>query len=123
MANDRILKSGPGWRLGWQPSATKFSGLVGSDDWAVELTEPELTDFCRLLDRLVDSVRAIADELMPEEKIACEVESDRLWLGAEGYADAFGVRFVLLSGRGAEGGWPPEAVDGLVQAARTIGLF
>lgn len=123
MTVDRILKAGAGWRLGWHPSAAEFPGLVGSDDWAVELTAAELEDFCRLLDRLVDSVRAIAGELMPDEKIACEVESDRLWLGAEGYADAFGVRFVLLSGRGAEGGWPPDAVGELVQAARTIGLF
>ncbi|MGB3560047.1 MAG: DUF1818 family protein, partial [Geitlerinemataceae cyanobacterium] len=31
---NRIVQSGSGWRLGWNPDADGFSGLVGSDDWA-----------------------------------------------------------------------------------------
>jgi hypothetical protein len=123
MMGDRQLKAGPGWRLGWNPAAPQFMGLVGNDDWAVELTATEFADFCRLLGQLTEAVAAIASELMPDEKIACEVESDRLWLGAEGYATAYAVRFVLLGDRGAEGLWPPDVVPHLVQASRAIGLF
>ncbi|TAD73201.1 MAG: DUF1818 family protein [Oscillatoriales cyanobacterium] len=123
MMGDRQLKAGPGWRLGWNPTAPQFVGLVGNDDWAVELTAAEFEDFCRLLGQLAAAVDAIASELMPDENIACEVESDRLWLGAEGYATAYAVRFVLLGDRGAEGFWPPDVVPPLLQASRAIGLF
>jgi Domain of unknown function (DUF1818). len=42
---DRILKTGTGWRLGWNPQATEFQGLVGGDTWAMELTQAEFDDF------------------------------------------------------------------------------
>ncbi len=31
----RIIKSGPGWRVGWDFNANEFKGLVGTDDWAL----------------------------------------------------------------------------------------
>jgi len=40
---ERVVKSGAGWR-GWNPNAAEFK-LVGTDDWAIELTETELNDF------------------------------------------------------------------------------
>ena len=49
----RVLKSGKGWRIGWNPTAIEFKGLVGTDNWAIELTEAELNDFCRLLSHSV----------------------------------------------------------------------
>jgi len=42
---ERVVKSGAGWRIGWNPNAAEFKGLVGTDDWAIELTETELNDF------------------------------------------------------------------------------
>ncbi|MFN6180187.1 MAG: DUF1818 family protein, partial [Dolichospermum sp.] len=39
---ERVIKSGTGWRLGWNPDALTFKGLVGTEDWAIELTEAEL---------------------------------------------------------------------------------
>lgn len=120
---DRVLKSGQGWRLGWNPQAEVFKGLLGGDDWAIEVTEAELDDFCRLLGQLADTMGQIASELMDEEKIACEVESDWLWMQAEGYADAYRVQFILNSGRRCEGAWTVEAVPGLLQASQILKMF
>ena len=36
---ERVVKSGSGWRIGWNPDVPDFKGLVGTDDWAFELTE------------------------------------------------------------------------------------
>ncbi len=119
----RFLKSGPGWRIGYDPEALEFKGLVGTDDWALELTEAELNDFCRLLGQLVDTMKHMTPELMDEEAIACEVESDRLWLEAEGYPQAYTLHLMVLSGRRAEGRWSAQAVDPLFQAACSLKVF
>jgi Domain of unknown function (DUF1818) len=63
----RLVKSGSGWRIGWNPNTGEFKGLVGTDDWAMELTETELNDFCRLLGHLADTMKQLESELMDEE--------------------------------------------------------
>jgi hypothetical protein len=118
----RQLKQGAGWRLGWNPEA-EFCGLVGTKDWAIELTQAELDDFCRLVNQLADTISAMAAELMDEERIQCEVESDLLWLEAEGYAHAYALRLILQTGRRAEASWTTAAVPGLIQAAQTLYVF
>lgn len=118
-----MLKSGLGWRIGWNPNSSEFKGLVGGDDWAIELTEAELNDFCRLLAQLTASMNQMTAELMDEEKIACEAESDLLWMEVEGYPHAYSLRFILNTGRRGEGGWKATAVPDLVQAARTVKVF
>lgn len=120
---ERILKNGTGWRIGWNPSAPEFKGLVGNDDWAVELTEAELNDFCRLLFQLVETMKQMQAELMDEEKIALEAESDLLWMEVSGYPQKYELRFILNSGRCAEGKWSADAVNGLIQAASTLKVF
>ena len=119
----RIVKSHSGWRLGWDATAVEFKGLVGTEDWAFELTEEEFRDFCRLFDRLASTMSQMKSELMDEEKITCEAESDRLWLEVCGYPDAYSLRLILNTGRRCEGEWLAEAVPGLLQAARTIEVF
>jgi hypothetical protein len=119
----RLLKSGSGWRLGWNPDAPDYQGLVGSDDWAVELTEAELNDFCRLLGQLAQTMSEMASELMDEERIACEAESDLLWMEVEGYPSAYSLRFILNRGRRCEGGWAASVVPELVQAAQLLKVF
>ncbi|MBD2694993.1 DUF1818 family protein [Anabaena catenula] len=119
----RVIKSGTGWRIGWNPDAAEFKGLVGTDDWALELTEAELNDFCRLLAKLADTIKHLATELMDEEKIACEAESDLLWMEVEGYAHAYSLRFILNTGRCVEGKWDAAAVPGLVQATEVLKVF
>lgn len=120
---NRVVKSGAGWRIGWNPTAPEFKGLVGTDDWAIELTEAELDDFCRLLMQLADSMRQIENELMDEEKIACEAESDLVWMEVEGYPHHYNLRFILNRGRGVEGRWEASAVPGLLQAAGMLKVF
>ena len=120
---DQILKTGTGWRLGWNPQAAEFKGLVGGEDWAIELTEQEFEDFCRLLGQLTETMTQMASELMDEEKIACEAESDRLWMEVEGFPNAYTVQLILNTGRRCEGSWPVEVVPELVQAIATFKIF
>ncbi|MBF2021459.1 MAG: DUF1818 family protein [Hydrococcus sp. C42_A2020_068] len=121
--SDRLLRVGNGWRIGWNPNAEIYKGLVGGEDWAIELTEDELNDFCCLLEQLTQMMTRMADELMDEEKIACEAESDRLWMEVEGYPHAYSLRLILNQGRCCEGYWSAEAVAELVRAARTLKGF
>lgn len=120
---ERLIKSGAGWRIGWNPVASKYKGLVGTDEWAIELTEAELNDFCRLLTQLADTMKQLATELMDEEKIACEAESDLLWMEVEGYPHAYSLRLILNTERCAEGKWDTSAVSELLAASRTLKVF
>jgi len=120
---ERVVKSGVGWRIGWNPNAAQFKGLVGADNWAIELTEAELNDFCRLSGQLVETISQLASELMDEEKITCEAESNLLWMEVEGYPQAYSLRLILHTGRCAEGSWAADAVPNLVQAAQMLKVF
>lgn len=119
----RHIKSGSGWRLGWNPDAEQFQGLVSGADWSFELTAAELDDLCRLCNQLSDTMAQMAAELMEEERITCEAETAQLWVEAEGFPHAYSLRFILLQGRGAEAQWPAEVVPHLLQAMRTIKVF
>ena len=120
---ERIVKSGTGWRLGWNPKALEFQGLVGGDDWSIELTAGELDDFCRLLGQLSKTISQMADELMDQERIVCEAESDLLWMQVEGFPESYTVQFILNQGRRGEGKWPVDAVPSLVEAAEMLKIF
>jgi hypothetical protein len=117
---ERVIKSGIGWRIGWNPVAPEFTGLVGTEDWAIELTEAEFNEFCRLFNQLADTMKHLSTELMDDEKIACEAESDLLWMEVEGYPCAYNLRFILNTGRGTEGKWVASAVSELLQAIRML---
>lgn len=119
----KILKSGHGWRLGWHPDAPNYQGLVGTEDWAIELTEAELDDFCRLLTQLAQTMNEMTRELMDGEKIACEAETDSLWMQVEGYPHAYSLQIILNAGRRCEGLWPETVVPELVQAAQVLKTF
>ncbi|HEY9696460.1 MAG TPA: DUF1818 family protein [Trichocoleus sp.] len=119
----RQLKSGEGWRLGWDADASEFQGLVGGTDWAIELTAAELEDFCRLALQLAETMNQMSQELMAEERLQCEAESARLWLEVEGFPHAYQLRFILLTGRRAEGNWTEAAVPALLQAIQTLQVF
>ncbi len=112
---DRYLRSGDGWRLGWDPNTEDFCGLIGGANWAIELTAAELTDFCRMAHELSATMTAMADQLMAEERLTCEQETETIWLEAEGFPVAYSLRFILLSGRRGEGEWPPAVVPQLLE--------
>jgi hypothetical protein len=119
----RQIKQGEGWRIGWDPDAQIFQGLIAGQDWAIETTEAELNDFCRLATQLASTMRQMSSELMEEERISCEAESDLVWLEVEGFPHAYRLHFILLSGRRAEGTWSEAAVPALIQAAQTLKVF
>ncbi len=119
---EKVLKSGAGWRIGWNPAGA-YQGLVGGDDWAFELTAEELADFCRLLGQLVANIRSIAVELMDEESIACEAESDLVWMQLAGISGEYGLRLILNSGRSCEGNWHADAVAELITAVDILKFF
>lgn len=112
----RHVKEGNGWRLGYDPDATVFKGLVGGDRWAIEMTQAEFEDFCRLTQQLVQTLKTIASELMDGERIACEQETDRIWIELEGLPGSYSLRFILLQGRGAEGTWSAATTSDVMQA-------
>lgn len=118
-----LIKKGKGWRMGWKPSAPVYQGLLGGEDWAVELTAPEMRDFRRLLLQIDQAVMDISQCLMEEETILCEVESNLIWLGAQGYFDRYSLRIILLQGRGCEGTWDETATQELIQASQSLELF
>lgn len=114
------LSKGNGWRLGWNPQAEQFPGLLGADDWAIELTLEELADFCQLSQQLAATLAEMSSHLMAEERICCEVENDRLWLEVEGFPQSYELRVMLLMGRRGEGAWPAAVVPSLMQAVYTL---
>jgi hypothetical protein len=112
----KVLKSGAGWRVGWNPEAATYQGLIGTDDWAIELTAAELTDIRQLAAQLADTMKSMASELMDEEGISLEAETDRVWLEATGFPQAYSLRLILNTGRQVEGFWPSAVVRELLDA-------
>lgn len=119
---ERTIKSGDGWRIGWHPHALKYQGLVGTDDWAFELTSAELKDFYRLLSQLVETMNQMTAELMDEEKISCEAETDLLWMEVEGYPHSYTLRLILNCDRRCEGNWSSGIAPQIIQALDFLGF-
>ena len=112
----RKLIEGEGFRVGWDVGGGDFGGLVGTGQWAVELTVEEWEDFRRLATQLAETMVAMAIELMEEEALLMELETDRIWMAVEGVAQCYGLRFMTQGGRGVEGEWSAETVPGLLAA-------
>ncbi|MEM6613444.1 MAG: DUF1818 family protein [Cyanobacteria bacterium P01_C01_bin.72] len=119
----RQLKSGAGWRIGWHPQRDKYQGLIGAEDWAIELTRAELVDFQQLLHQLVDTMAQMAQELMDEEKISCEAESDLLWIEVSGYPHRYNLRIILNSDRRCEGNWGDGIAPKLLLALDSLNFI
>lgn len=117
---NRLLKKGNGWRVGWHALAERYQGLIGAEDWAIELTCEEFLEFYRLLSQLTATVAQMATELMDEERIAIEAESDLMWLEVEGFASSYSLRLILHSDRRCEGNWQPGVASELVLVLRRI---
>ncbi|HEY9763919.1 MAG TPA: DUF1818 family protein [Trichocoleus sp.] len=119
----RYIKEGIGWRLGWDAEAPLHKALIAGKDWSIELTENEFQDFCALAQQLAQTMVQIASELMEEERIACEAETERIWLEAEGFPQQYSLHILVLTGRRCEGEWPAEVVAELLQAIPALTLF
>ena len=119
----RFIKQGPGWRIGWNEESVIYKGLVGSDDWAIELTEREFRDFCRLVLQLGETMEQMQAELMDEETITCEVQSDLIWLEVVGFPSAYSLRLLVEQGRRCEGNWQESAVKAMTAAIQVFNGF
>ncbi len=117
---ERVWCEGVGFRVGLDLGKGEFVGLVGTGEWAIELTMAELRDFCRLVRELASAMAAMAGELMDEESLDIELESDRIWMAGEGFPSAFSLRFILQDGRGVEGLFGSSAVAGVVAGALAV---
>ena len=118
-----MIKKGKGWRIGWKSNAPVYKGLIGSDEWAFELTEPEMQDFMRLLLQISQAIIDINQYLMEEEKLVCEVESELMWLGVQGYPNNYSLRIILSQPRSCEGAWSGNVVNSLMSASQSLDLF
>ncbi len=99
------MLKGEGWRIGYRPQQQPYPALVGSDQWALELTETEWQDFCLGLQELEHSSQAAQDHLVEEEALTLEYHSDHLTLIATGVPPQFSLFLQLHTGRGGEGFW------------------
>ncbi|HSM84252.1 MAG TPA: DUF1818 family protein [Nodosilinea sp.] len=119
----RFMQEGDGWRLGWDAAAPCYKGLLAGSTWAIELTEEEFLTFRRLVVEIQETMGAIAAELMEEERIACEAEANGLWLEAEGFPNAYRLRFILAEGRRCEAGWDTAASQQVTKAIHRLTVF
>ncbi|MBE9068459.1 DUF1818 family protein [Leptolyngbya cf. ectocarpi LEGE 11479] len=118
-----LLKEGSGWRLGWDQDRTPFQALVGGESWAIELTQEEFETLGHLAKQLAATMTAMASELMPDERITLEQETQQLWMEADGFHHSYSLRFIVLTGRGAEGTWPTAVVPDLLNGLDSISVF
>ncbi|MDG2992328.1 DUF1818 family protein [Candidatus Synechococcus calcipolaris G9] len=118
MENLQTLEHGPGWRVGWRSLDLTFQGLLGTDQWAAELTAAEFKDFCRLLQQLNQALQDSVTELMPEEKISIEAETSLIWMEVAGDPQAYSLSFMILTGRRIEGYWPPPLAPEFIAACQ-----
>lgn len=119
----RYVKEGKGWRLGWDGDAPEYPGLIAGEHWALELTAFEFQDFCDLAQRLAAIMYQMAAELMEAERIVTELETEQLWLEAEGFPHGYSLHIIVLTGRRGEGHWEAEAVSELLRAIPELTLF
>lgn len=115
-SSPKQLLCGEGWRIGFRSDVQLYKGLVGADGWAIELTEGEFKDFCKLVLQLAETMQLMSDELSDGEKICCTLETEEICLEVNGYPDAFNLHFQLLTGRRSEGLWDESAVPFLIEA-------
>ena len=115
-----LLRKGQGYRVGWNPQAEEYPALVGSDEWAIELTKLEFQEFYYLLCQLTDTMNQIETELMDEERIAIEAERDLIWMEVEGYPHSYSLRLILNTGRRCEGNWGEGVATQLVAVTQRL---
>jgi hypothetical protein len=114
------LFSGEGWRIGWRSDVDLYKGLVGADSWAIELTETEFKDFCKLATQLAETMQLMAAELSDGEKISCTLETEDICLEVNGFPSAFTLHLQIMTDRCCEGFWDAIAVPFLINAIANL---
>ena len=119
-----IKKEGPGWRLIRDASRENFSTLIGGESWAIELNQFEWKTLVKVVIDLSDQYKNIKDQLMGDEDITIELESDP-WLAIlKGDQNGRKLKLILDSSdslnRGAEVSWPRNVTTNVANAMRTM---
>ena len=119
-----IKKEGPGWRLIRDFSRDNFSTLIGGESWAIELNKIEWNTLVKVVIDLSDQYKNIKDQLMGDEDITLELESDP-WLAIlKGDQNGWKLKLILDSSdslnRGAEVSWPGNVTTNVANAMRTM---
>ena len=119
-----IKKEGPGWRIIRDSSREKFSTLIGGESWAIELNQNEWETLVKVVIDLSDQYKDIKDQLMGDEDITLELESNP-WLAIlKGDQNGWSLKLILDSNyslsRGAEVFWPRNVTLNLSNAMRTM---
>ena len=119
-----IKKEGPGWRIIRDSTRENFSILIGGDSWAIELNESEWKSLVKVVIDLSDQYKNIKDQLMGDEDITLELESNPWVAILKGDQQGWNLKLILDSSdsfhRGAEVYWPRNVTFHLVQAMRTM---
>ncbi len=116
----KYLQDGKGWRFGYFPEADFFVGLVGAENWSIELNKSEFQDFCRLALELSATMMAMQAELSDEENLSCSAQTNEIYMEAAGFPDDFAMHLRLLNGRQAEGIWKIGENTDFLQAIKQI---
>jgi len=119
-----IKKEGQGWRIIRDSSRTNFSTLIGGESWAIELDQHEWDTLVKAVNNLSDQYQDIKVQLMEDEDITLEMESNP-WLAIlKGDKNGWNLKLILNSSdsliRGAEVYWPSNVTCQLVNAMRTM---
>ncbi len=119
-----IKKEGQGWRIIRDSSRTNFSTLIGGESWAIELNQHEWNTLVKAVNNLSDQYQDIKVQLMDDEDITLEMESNP-WLAIlKGDKNGWNLKLILNSSdsliRGAEVYWPSNVTCQLANAMRTM---
>jgi len=119
-----IKKEGPGWRIIRDSSRDNFSTLIGGESWAIELNQFEWKTLVKVVIDLSDQYKNIKEQLMGDEDITLELESDP-WLAIlKGDQNGWKLKLILDSSdslnRGAEVSWPRNVTTNVANAMRTM---
>ena len=119
-----IKKEGQGWRIIRDSSRTNFSTLIGGESWAIELNQHEWDTLVKAVNNLSDQYQDIKVQLMDEEDITLEMESNP-WLAIlKGDKHGWNLKLILNTSdsgnRGAEIFWPRNVTKNVTNAMRTM---
>ncbi len=92
-----MVKDQKRWRLHRDFKKGKFCFLIGVDDWSIELQKSEFYSLYLLLNRIIEQLFGIKNQLMDEESITLELEQLPWYIELKGNKIEWSLRFVFES--------------------------
>jgi Domain of unknown function (DUF1818) len=88
---------------------------LGCSTWTIEFSPVEWEQFVQQFRTLAQTWQSIQEELMPEEALTLDSESETIRLQAEGQQEQWGMWLQICSGRKVEGYLEPPLVMELLK--------